>query len=336
MGYPESYGSRERYIIKGHPTRGVTPRCEFRGLHIKGAAMTQTGSIPPDTFTACGNCGTTVPADAVMCPNPNCGVLLAAYAPATTAPVSASLTSATAYEPGTSATRGVPSIEVVPADTSETHETPTASMIEPAAAISIPDPAPAQTPASAIDAALRRSSATDLVTSALDQSASTADELGRMAADNSRLGKEIRAGMEGAKVTFSGTTPVITTDSEEIALGSAGADASRAARRQPRRVPAKAPTVGRDAQEPERNVPEPDPTPPLRRPTSAPGLPGWLPIAFIVFLFYTVGRGFSNLGPAVGLIVVIAMVVLLLRMAGTSSRKTTSMPQDDRRDGPRQ
>lgn len=282
----------------------------------------------PSTLT-CGNCGVAVGAGDVTCPS--CGVLLAAYqAPA----------GATASD--TSATRAVipPGISSTPAPEEMDPE-------------SLPDrPAmPVHQPRSQspIGDALRRSRDSRTTSPGDVGSAEAADELARMATSDSALAREVEAELAGAKVTFDGDAAVIETDQvelthtpegEPVVAGHGQATANREADIPvtESRVPSESSTVA--------------PPQPVHPPAGRSAIPTqgqrpstgrldpstivrWIPFILIGCAVLGIGRSLPGFGGIIGFALVIGLVYLLVKVAAASSRKTTSMPRDDRWNTPR-
>lgn len=192
--------------------------------------------------------------------------------------------------------------------------------------------------------------------------ASGNDELARMASGGgSTLAEEVEAELAGAKVRFDGSTPVITHDP---AAASKPEPVPK-----PARVPTPSPFRGDKAPAPQSSAAAPAPSPladmvsgastprpsPRPRPvvtgptqqltevgkragtpprihvTPTPGnVGGWVPLVAVGAFVLVAARGSSGVGAFIGIVLVLGLIFLLLRWTASTSRKTTTMPRDDK------
>lgn len=295
-----------------------------------------TGEPPAPT---CGNCGVHVQAADITCPA--CGVLLAAYQAPSGAMANVAITTAPAEPAG---------------DTSATHDVaspPIASTPEPAPARHVPTHHQPRSQ-SPIGDALRRSQAARDAAPADLESDRFADELARMATIDSALAREVEAELAGARVTFDGASPVIETDQVDIthtrdgspviaekpdstASTSATEPSPQSGSRLPpvtRPQPVRTSSTANPALR-QHTVETTTPVDPVQsqRPSTGQFDPAtlvrWLPFILIGCVMLAVGRSLPGFGGVIGIALVIGLIYLLVKVAGASSRKTTSMPRDD-------
>ena len=288
--------------------------------------MTQADTTNPQETApsqTCGNCGAVTATDAITCPA--CGVLLAAYqAPA--GAIAAAEPIPAAYDSASPSTAMGAS-----GDTSATRDVPSAPMTGPVEAAPAPAPPVSHRPRSQspIMDALKRTQTEDVETSTIEDSAAAATELEAMAADETDFSREVEAELAGAKVTFDGNTAVLTSE----------ADAPPPVEHPP--AVAVAPTAPAPRQrQPVRTAPRyenpvavdtaPDSGPVKPVPTPASRFGGAFFFVVILILFFSVALRMPVLGAISGLIIAIAVVAALLKLASLSGRKTTSMPRDER------
>lgn len=282
----------------------------------------------------CGACGATVTAADVTCPV--CGVLLAAYqAPAGATGVGnapAGDTSATrkVNRPVLSSPMAPPPIEMDQGPTSPPE--PAASRHRPRSQSPIGD-------------ALRRSRADRATGPDELGSAAIADELARMATNDSALAREVEAELTGAKVTFDRARAVIETEQVDVTHSGAGAPVVSA---HAPVAPAPEPNApAAESEAPAKSGPGPGapstsraaawtPTatiPPAQRPATTGLNPAtvtrWLPFILIGCAVLGIGRSLAGVGALPVIVLGIGLVYLLVKVASASSRKTTTMPRDE-------
>lgn len=292
-------------------------------------------TLPAATALVCGSCGAPVAAADVTCPA--CGVLLAAYRPAI---------------------GSLPATEVVD-DTSATREIASPTMTAtagPAAPASTAAPAVhrpvSQSP---IGDALRRGRFDHTLPDAHDRTgeahaaaladmadgideladmadgvdelstmADGTDELAEMAAaGNTPLAREVEAQLAGAKVTFEGAKPVITTEPAPVSPAASAPPTPVATPVPPRPVTRPARTTTQTTQG---RLPV-GASPPITTPKRS-GPAGGVVLALILVLFFSIVLRWPVLGSMSGIFLGIGVVYVLVKLASLSSRKTTTMPWD--------
>lgn len=290
--------------------------------------MTESGPTSRlDGANRCGNCGRAVTPVDIMCPA--CGVVLAAYQP----PAGAAVGNSAATRPiGTPpAPLSAPAIpDPVTPPASDAIRTPPAPV------------APKHTPRSMspIGDALKRARQVETtIGTPADRLASsdTADELASMATTDSELSRQIDAQLSGAKVTFEGATPAITSDPEATPATPPPPTAREIAMERTRL--ARVAQQERDAAGAANASPQPAAFERIRARYRTPVLPGGIrrgtllrALPFILIALFVVlgsNRAMTLLGILFGLAGGIVLLIVILNAATRTGRKTTHMPKDD-------
>lgn len=298
----------------------------------------------PENANRCGNCGGAISGNDVVCPA--CGVLLAAYR----APDGATVGTRAATRPVASPAPETDALSAMPDPMPASPPPP---------AVPSPSATPRHTPRSMSpigDALNRTRRAETTIGTASDGVASeaAADELATMATSDSELSRQIDAQLSGAKATFDGATPAITSDPDAAPTPSApatvpGPAAARgnasqsAAAARTASQPAQAAAIerirlAREEQRLRDAAVERVRTQHPRRGGAQVGVPTKVLRAapFILILIFIL-LGFNRVMALVGIAFTIGagllLVVVLLNLTSRTGRKTGDMPRDDRFDG---
>lgn len=316
----------------------------------------------PDGASRCGNCGGTVSRDDVVCPA--CGVLLAAYR----APDGATVGTRAATRPVASPAPETDALSAMP--------DPMPASPPPPAVPSL-SATPRHTPRSMSpigDALNRMRRAETTIGTMSDGLASmdAADELATMATSDSELSRQIDAQLSGAKATFDGATPAITSDPDAAPTPSAPATvpvpaAARGNASQPaataRTASQPAPVtratgeraaqaaaierirLAREEQRMRDATVSGTPSAPMGTIERLENRASWrerdlgkiISVAPFILILIFILVGFNRVMALVGIAFAIGagllLVIVLLNLTSRTGRKTGDMPKDDRFDG---